>query len=388
MSLARMARRNLKRRTLRTGLTMLGLAIAVVAFVGLRTVLTAWSAAADFAAKDRLGSRHKMSFIMALPKKYAVIIRSTPGVKAATWMNWFGAKNPRNPDSFFGSMAVDHHTFLEVYDEITLPPAHKAAWLKTKNGAIVGEVLARELGVKPGDKIQLEGTIFPGAWEFEICGIYVPTRQSIDRMSLFFRWDYLNDGIQERQRDQIGWVISRVDNPTAGPHIAKAIDQTFDERDVPTLTQSERDMNLSFLGMVSGILKALDIVSIVILGIMLMILGNTIAMGVRERLREHGTLRAIGFSSRHIMWSIVSESAVVGLASGLLGLLLAYPLVQNGLGGWLEENMGAYFPYFRIHPLTAVSAVLLCTTLGILASIVPAWGATRIRLTDALRQVD
>lgn len=388
MSLAKIAGRNLKRRSFRTGLTILGLAIAVVAFVGLRTVLTAWSAAADFAAKDRLGTRHKMSFVIPLPKKYAEIVRHTPGIKAATWMNWFGAKNPRNPDAFFGSMAVDHQTFLDVFDEVTLPPEQKAAWMKTKNGAIVGEVLARELGVKPGDKINLEGTIFPGTWEFEISGIYVPTRQSIDRMSLFFRWDYLNDGLEERGRDTVGWIVSRIDHPTSGPQIAKTIDQIFDEREVPTLTQSERDMNLSFLGMVSGILKALDVVSIVILGIMLMILGNTIAMGVRERILEHGTLRAIGFSSRHIVISIVGEAAAIGVAGSLLGLLLAYPLVQKILGGWLEENMGAYFPYFRIDPVTAISAVVLCAVLGMAASAVPAWGATRQNLTDALRQVD
>lgn len=387
MNLPLLAVRNVRRNTTRTALTVLGLAVAVVAFVAIRTVFTAWNVAAEFAAKDRLATRHKMSFVISLPRHYVDTVRDTSGIRAVTWMNWFGARDPRRPDTFFGNIAVDPESFLEVYDEITLPPDQKSAWLETKNGAIVGEVLARELGVKPGDKLSLEGTIFPGTWEFHISGIYVPARQTIDRMSLFFHWDYLNESLDESRRDQVGWIVSRVDSPSAGPQIAQAIDRVFDERETPSLTQSERDMNLSFIGMVSGILKALDIVSIVILVIMLMILGNTIAMGVRERTREQGVLLAIGFSPRQIVVPIVGEAIVTGLLGGLLGLAFSYPLVQMGMGRWLEENMGAYFPYFRIDPVTAVTAVLLCGLLGVLASAIPAWGASRLNVTDALRQV-
>ncbi|MCW5829896.1 MAG: ABC transporter permease [Deltaproteobacteria bacterium] len=387
MSLALLARRNIRRNTVRTALTMVALAIAVVAFVAIRTVLTAWSVAADFAAKDRLATRHKMSFVISMPKHYADTVREVPGIQAATWMNWFGARDPRRPDSFFATIAVDTRTFLDVYDEVMLPEDQKTAWLETRNGAIVGEVLAKELGVQPGDRVTLQGTIFPGSWEFAVSGIYVPTRQTIDRMSLFFHWDYLNDSIEEARRDQIGWIVSRVDDPTAGTRISQEVDRIFDEREVPTLTQSERDLNLSFMGMVSGILKALDIVSIVIMLIMLMILGNTIAMGVRERTRENGVLRALGFSPGQIVVPIMGEAAAVGILSGLIGLVLAYPIVELGMGRWLEENMGAYFPYFRIDPVTAVTAVLLCGLLGVLASIPPAWGAARMKVTDALRQV-
>ncbi|MEW6775139.1 MAG: FtsX-like permease family protein [Bdellovibrionota bacterium] len=387
MNLTKLAIRNARRNTFRAALTVLGLAVAVIAFVAIRTVLTAWSIAADYAAKDRIASRHKMSFVIALPKHYVDTVREVQGIKEVTWLNWFGAKNPRSPDSFFGSMATDPETFLTVYDEVVIPPEQRAAWIETKNGAIVGDVLARELGVKPGDKISLEGTIFPGTWEFQISGIYKPSRPTLDRMSFFFHWDYLNDSVDELRKDQVGWIVSRVDSPTAGAQIAQAVDRLFDEKEIPTLTQSERDLNLSFMGMVSGILKALDVVSIVILVIMLMILGNTIAMGVRERTREHGVLRALGFSPRHIALPIVGEALTVSLLGGALGLVLSYPLVELGLGRWLEENMGSYFPYFRIDPLTAALAVLVCGLLGVLAALVPAWGAARLPVTDALRRV-
>ena len=388
MNLTTLALRNARRNAFRAALTVLGLSIAVVAFVAIRTVLTAWTVAADYAAKDRLATRHKMSFVINLPKHYTDIVEEMQSTRAVTWLSWFGAKDPKRPDSFFGSLATDPETFLEVYDEVSVPEDQKQAWLDTRNGALIGDVLAKELGVGPGDKISLEGTIYPGTWEFQVSGIYVPTRQTLDRMSLFFHWDYLNDSVPDAQKDMVGWIVSRVDNATAGASVAKEIDRIFDERDVPTLTQSERDMNLSFLGMVSSILKALDIVSIVILLIMLMILGNTIAMGVRERTREIGVLRALGFSPRQVALPILGEAVIVGIMGALLGLALAYPLVDLGLGRWLEENMGAYFPYFRIDPMNALMALALCALLGVLAALLPALGAARLDVTDALRRVE
>src|SRR5262249_8866692 len=153
--------------------------------------------------------------------------------------------------------------------------------------AIIGDVLAKKFGWKVGDRITLSGTIYPGDWQFEIVGMYEATRKSIDRSELIFHWDYLNESIPERRREQIGWVMARVDDPTKSGDISKAIDKIFDERDVQTATMSEKSMQLSTMAMISAILTALDIVSIVILLIMTLILGNTIAMGVRERTNEY-----------------------------------------------------------------------------------------------------
>jgi putative ABC transport system permease protein len=146
-------------------------------------------------------------------------------------------------------------------------------------------------------------------------------------------------------------------------------------------------MQLSFMAMVSELLKVLNIVSIIILVIMMMILGNTIAMGVRERTREYAVLRALGFMPFHVRFFIVGEAVALGVIAGLLGLVLSYPLVELGLGRWLEENMGAWFPYFRIDTETKVLTVVAATALGTLASVIPAIGAGRLKVTDALRRV-
>jgi len=379
--------RNVWRNKTRTSLTILGGAVAVLAFILLRTVLWAWNVGVEYSAKDRLATRHKVSLIMPVPKRYVDEIRQLPGIKQTTWANWFGGKDPKRPDEFFGTLAVDPESFFEVYSEMSVPPAEKAVWLADRRGAILGDVLARKLGVKVGDKVTLAGTIFPGDWEFNVDGIYIATQKSVDRSQLLFHWAYLNETLPERQKNLVGWVISRIDDPMQSANLTMAVDKLFDEKDIQTTTMSERSMNNSFMAAFSAILTALNIVSVIILLIMMLILGNTIAMGVRERTREYGVLRALGFSPKHVATFVIGEALTIGVLAGALGCALSYPIVQLGMGRWLEENMGAFFPYFRVSVETALVAALLSVLLGAVSAIIPAMQASKLTIVDALRRV-
>lgn len=381
------AARNLKRSWFRTTLTVVGCAVALIAFIMLRTVLWAWNVGAEHAAQDRLGTRHKVTFIMPLPKRYVDDMRQVPGVKQATFANWFGAKIPTKPDEFFASMAVESTTFFDVYDDMVVSPEDKARWLADKKGAIVGHVLAKKMGWKIGDKVVLEGTIYPGDWEFNIDGIYKASRKAIDDSELLFHWDYLNDSVAGEQKDMIGWISSRVTDASRSAEISKQIDLIFDERDTQTVTMSERAMNVSFMAGFSALLTALDVVSIIILGIMLLVLGNTIAMGVRERTKEYAVLRAIGFEPWHVRFFVIAEAATLGIVSGVVGVGVAYPFVNDVVGRAIEENMGSMFPYFRVEPSTALLAAAIAIALAVLASLIPSIQAGRVSVTDALRRV-
>jgi putative ABC transport system permease protein len=387
MNLFSVAAKNVGRNKGRSFLTVLGAAIAIIAFVLLRTVLSAWNLGVEAAAKDRIATRHKVSFILPLPKRYIDDMRGVPGVKSATFANWFGAKDPNHPKEFFATLAVDSKSYFDVLDEMAVAPEVKQKWMEDKKGAIVGDILAKKLGWKVGDHITLQGTIYPGDWQFDIVGMYQATRKSVDRSELLFHYDYLNESIPERRRDQIGWMIARIDDPTKSGDISKAVDKLFDERDVQTATMSEKAMNLSGMAMLSAILSALNIVSIVILLIMTLILGNTIAMGVRERTNEYGVLRAIGFRPKHIVIFILGEALTVGLLAGVVGLALSYPIVELGMGRFLEENVGGFFPYFRIEKSTMIQSVVLAMGLSLGASIIPAYNASKLKVTEALRRI-
>lgn len=390
MRLASIGVRSVLRNRFRTVLTMFGVAVAIIAFVMLRTVLSSWMAASEFAAKDRIVTRHKVSFIMPLPGKYLTELSQRPGVKRAAPMNWFGGKDPKHEQDFFGTIAVDPDSFLEVYDEVLITPEVREAWKMDRQGAIVGDAIAKKLGWKPGDKITLQGTIYPGDWEFNIVGIYTATRQSVDRATLYFHYPYLNEWIRKNSpsgADMVGWIGSRIEKGIQPAAAAKEIDAYFEERDVQTLSQDEHSFNSSFLGMLSAILKALDIVSVVILAIMMLILGNTIAMGVRERTQEYGVLRAIGFLPKHLVLFVLGEAATVGLLGGALGLALAYPLVERGMGRFLEENMGGFFPFFRIDNATSVAAIVLSVALGVISGLIPAYQVSKLEVVASLRKV-
>ncbi|MBC7975341.1 MAG: ABC transporter permease [Myxococcales bacterium] len=389
MNLATYARRNLFRRRGRTILTISAVVVAVLIFSLIRTAVVAWNAGADAAATDRLATRHKISITMQLPKRYIDELRQIPDVKDSTWANWFGAKDPKERIPFFAGFAVDHNTWFDVTDEMQVPADQLATWKQTPNGAILGDQLAKALEVQVGSKLVITSDIYPGDWEFQVVGIYTPLRKSIDRNTLVFRWDFLsNDPRAAFGKDSIGWMVSRITDSTRSADISRRIDAKFETQDDQTLTMSERAFQLSFLGAFSAILKAFDLVSLVILLIMTMILANTIAMSVRERTHEYGVLRAIGFPPGHILGFILGEALLVSVVGGLVGVGLVVLLINHGLGPMVEENMSGFFPYFRTPASVLVTALGAAAVLGVIAGAIPAIRASRLKVTDALRRVD
>src|SRR5262249_58964075 len=293
--------KNAFRNRFRTVLTIAGMAVAVLAFVFLRTTVEVWNSGLSAAAEDRLVTRHKVSITMWMPRAYYDrIANGVPNVAAVAFANWTGATYPKDERSFFANFAVDEK-YWEVYPEIVVPPDQLAAYNADPAGAIVGETLAAKYGWKLGDKITLTGTIYPGDWTFNVRGLYTTTNRAIDKSSFLFHWKYLNDGLPQRIREHIGWFVIRVKDPSQGAAVAQAIDKLFESSEVETLTESERLFNLSFISMYSAIFTAMNVVAVVLLLIMTMILGNTIAMGVRERNHEYGVLRAIGYKNGHLM---------------------------------------------------------------------------------------
>lgn len=394
MRLGTLAVKNLARHKFRTVLTALGIAIAIMLFMVMRTVVLSWTGAVDASAKDRIASRHKVTFVMTLPKRYVEDIANVPGiakvngVPQVSYMNWFGGKHPVKTDEFFATIATDPASFLSVYDEIIVDPKQAEAWRQNRRGALIGDSLAKKFGWKVGDKVVLEGSIYPGAWEFIIEGIYTAERRTVDRSSFWFHWDYLNDSPLFKPKDQIGWIAARIDDPGKSGDISKKIDAMFDERDTQTVTMSEKALNQSFLGFFSAVLKAINFVTVAILVIIVLILGNTIAMAVRERTSEYGCLRAIGFTDKHIAALVVGESLTIGLLGGAIGLGLSWMMVNQALGPWIEENMGGILPHFRIPPDLLLLGLAAAAVLAVVAATLPARWATKMRVADAIRTVE
>jgi putative ABC transport system permease protein len=379
--------RYLWRRKLRTFCTLLGVAAAVLLFVLLRTVVSMWEQGADHAAQDRLYTRHKISFALKIPRRYADEVATVPGVEAVTWAVWMGLRDERQPRANFASYAVSATTVFDVYRELAIPEPQRLAWLQDRQGVVLGAALAQRLRVKVGDRLTLQGTLYPGNWELRVAGIYRATRRSFDEMSLMMHWRYLDEVRRQTQQGEIGWVTSRVDDPRQGPAVAMAIDRLFAGRDLKTATMNERAANEAFLSFMQAIVAAVKGVSLLLLIIMALVLGNTVAIATRENTRDYATLRALGFPPGWIRWQVFAQALLLAGAAAGLALLAAGPLLSGGLGRWIEANMAALFPSFHLDLPTAVEALLLVCAVALVAAFVPAQRLLRLPVTDGLRKV-
>jgi putative ABC transport system permease protein len=387
MFVLRLVLKNALRHKLRTVLTILGIAIAVTSFGFIRTILTAWSAGVEASATNRMITRHAVSFIFPLPLAYRDKIAGVPGVETVSFANWFGGnyKDPADFNNFFPRFGVDAETYLDVYPEFILPEEDRRAFLSERNACIIGEKLARQQKLKRGDLMPLEGDIYPGRWEFVVRGIYRGKDPSVDETQMLFHWKYLDERITEIQPTRsgnVGWYVFRVADPSEMPRIARAIDELFFNSRASTKTETEKEFQQSFVSMSSAILSSLEAVSIIIVGIILLVLANTIVMSARERRREYAVLKTLGFRPYHISGLIGGESLLIAVLGGALGLALTYPLAQA-----FSSVFATLFPVFRVEVETVALASLVALAAGLAAALIPTVRTLRMRIAEGLRAI-
>ncbi|MFN7955025.1 MAG: ABC transporter permease [bacterium] len=375
---------NALRHKLRSFLTVLGIAFAVLAFGVIRTLVTAWYAGADAAKPDRLVVRNKVSLVFSMPLAYLSKIQQVPGVVKAAQANWFGGiyKDERN---FFPQFAVDMEPWFEMYKEYVVPPEQFKEALAERNACIVGRKLAQRFDWKLGQTVTLKGTIFPGDYELVIRGIYSGKDASTDETQFFFHWDYLNERVEQLYpgtSNRTGFFVVQIANPEQGAAIIQAVDSTFENSLAETLTETEKAFQLGFVAMSSTIIAGIRIASILIIGVVLLVLANTMAMAARERVKEYAVLKTLGFRGWHLAGVIGGESMFLALIGGAIGLVALLPLVAA-----LETQMVDYFPKLPIDPLTFVQGIVISVVVGVAAAIVPARGAATVSIVDGLRRI-
>jgi len=365
----------------RSLLTILGVVISAVAFLFLRTVLTAWYASSEASSADRVVTRNAISLINPLPLNYADRIKQVPGVTKLTWLNWFGGiyKDRKN---FFAQFAVDAPSSLEVFN-IRFLQGTKEDFFADRNSCIVGKNLAKRYGWKLGDTIPLFSEIYPGDWKFKVAGVIEGADDPSIAGTMYFHWARLNEGLPAALKDRVGTYEATIANAADSPRVIRDIDALFANSDNETHTETEKAFRLQFVTGSGAILSALEIVSGVILVIMALILGNTLAMGLRERTPELGAMRAIGFLPEHVRRLAVSEGFLLGATGGILGTLLARPILI-GFGQAMAQfgfltNIGFKAP-------TAIATIVSAAALGAAASAFPAVQAARLSIVDALRR--
>ena len=318
MFLLKLLLRNAFRHRLRTGLTILGLVVAITAFGLLHTLINAWYAGVEASSSTRLVTRSAISLTFALPLSYAPRIKAVDGVTAVSWANWFGGIY-QSEKNFFPQFAVEPASYLKLYPEYVLKPEEKEAFLRDRQGAVVGRKLAAQYGWKIGDQIPLRGTIYPGTWTFTLRGIWTGAEARTDENQMLVHYDLVNESIKQRfpgRGDSTGAFIVGIDQPANAALISQHIDAEFRNSLAETLSETEAAFQLSFVSMSDAILAAIQAVSFIIIVIIMAVMANTMTMTARERLSEYATLKALGFPEpgARIYGSIALDGAVVTAA--------------------------------------------------------------------------
>ena len=377
--------KNALRRRLRTFLTILGIALAVMAFGLIRTLIDAWYSGARAAAPDRLITRHAVSIVFTLPIAYRDQLLKSNGVEKVTHAAWFGGVYV-DPKNFFAQFAVDHTTYFDLYPELIIPPDQLQALADDRRGAIVGRKLADRFGWKVGDPITLIGTIYPGTWEFVIRGIYTGRNPDTDETTFMFRFDYLDETVKQDwpgRAGQVGWYALKISDPRRAAEIGAAVDARFRNSWAETMTETEKDFALNFIQLVGAMIVGLRIISYLIIGVILLVLVNTMAMTIRERTSENAFLRVLGFRPFHLIGLILGESLMIAGFGGALGMVLL-KLGSTVVG----VAVGGYFPGYHTDLLNYLLCVIIAFAVGCIASLFPIQRALRIRIVDGLRVVD
>ena len=376
--------RNVIRHPLRAGLTVAGMAVAVLAFALLRTMVAAWYAGVEAASPARLVTRKAISLTFRLPLAYLLRIQALPGISGVAYGNWFGGVYI-DEKHFFPQFAVDVPHYFPIYPEYVLPPDQKLSFFQDRRGCAAGRQLAARYGWRLGDSIILKGTVFPGEWRFILRAIYTGADPQIDECRFFFHWDYLNESLKKttpERADQVGWFLIKVAHPELAPVVAAQVDAMFKNSLAETLTETEAAFALGFVSMTEAILMAIQVVSWVVIGVILVVLANTMAMNARDRMWEYAVLKTMGFRPRHLAGLILGESLILALAGGILGLSLTLPAVRL-----FRAHLGQYFRVFPLTWATLALGLAVALGVGLLAALLPAWRAARVSTAAALRKV-
>jgi putative ABC transport system permease protein len=378
--------RNLMRRKIRTGITVMTIMVAFILFGALMAIRAAFSMGVEVAGADRLMMIHKVSLIQLLPRSYAERIRATDGVTAVSHANWFGGYY-QEPTNFVQNMAVDPASWLEMYPEFQLPEDQKKAWLADRGAAVVGIDLARRYNWKLGDRVPLISPIYRkpdgSPWDFVIAGIYDATASGVDKTQFFFHYDYLNETMRSTPgfADQVGWYVFRVADPATSDQLAKRIDAMFANSSAETKTATEKAFVSDFAKQVGDIGSIMVAITAIVMFFILFVAGNSMAQSVRERINELGVLKTLGFGDGRILALVLLESCTIAFLGGGLGLLLIWTFIKA-----VGDPTGGLLPIFNFPPRDVVIGAALVVLLGVGTGFLPAMQASRLKIVDALRR--
>jgi putative ABC transport system permease protein len=379
-----LVRKNLFRRKLRAALMIVSILIAFMIFGVLAGFYRAFTAGEDRAAADRLITVNKINFTQPMPIAYFNRVRAVDGVRQVTHANWFGGYY-QDPKNFLMTLAIEPATYFDMYrSELDIPPEQLQAFISDRSSAVIGESMARKWGWKVGDRVPVASSIFTQrsngshTWDFTIAGIVKGKAEQVSTDFLLFQYAYF-DETRTFGKDTIGWLILQTNSPENNDRVARTIDAMFANSIAETSTDTEKAFGKAFAAQFGNIALIVFLVVGAAFVTILMIVGNTMALSIRERTREIGVLKTLGFSGPRILRMVLGESVLLALLGGLPGLAIAALITIA-----LRASLANIAPAFAVSPVIALEGIALMIALGLFTGVIPALNAMRLKIATAL----
>ncbi len=382
MTLTTFVRKSAFRNKRRSILTVLSITFSLLLLTLMMTVWhTFYIDKGSAESAQRLITRHRVSLTQAMPIFYREKIRTIPGVVAVAPNNWFGGiYKDQKPENFFAQFGTDPEEMLKIFTDFKLPADQLQAWQRDQAGAIVDDQLAKKYGWKIGDRITLQGTIYPVDLELTIRGIYTAPQPT---NSLYFNQKYVEEAVPFA-KGHAGTFNILTDSPASVPRVAAAVDDMFRNSPEPTKTESEKAFQLSFINSIGNVKAFILSICFAVVFATLLVSATTMAMSIRERTREVAVLKTLGFTRQSILRLYIGESVLVALTGGVLGCLLALILVSLVSHA---PGMTLFLSGMAVTPATLALAIVVAGLVGFLSAIVPAYHSAKLDIVEGLRYI-
>lgn len=373
---------NAWRKRIRTTLTILSVLVAFVLFALLNAVGAAFTGGGAMSGAQRLVVIDKVSLINFLPISYENRIARIPGVAIVSRLTWFGGYY-QDPRQQFPQFPVVPDAYFGMYPELVLPPEQMAAWKQDRTGAVIGKDLVARFGFKIGDRIPIVSTIFSQksggrSWEFDIVGIFDTTDPKGSTAMMLFRDDYFREA-NSFGDGFAGWFTLRLEDGADPAEVARAIDTEFANSPNQTETSTEQAFAQSFAKQFGNIALIVQLILAAVFFTLLLVAGNTMSQSVRERIAELAVLKTLGFRDATVLGIVLSESILIMLLGGLLGLAAGWVISQI-----VASALAGFIPGIGVSPDIVLMALAVMLVAGVLAGIFPAVKAMRLSIIEAL----
>jgi putative ABC transport system permease protein len=374
--------RNACRNKRRLILTVLSVAVSLFLLTVLLTTLKLMiEPPTTEQAALRIVTRHRVSLANVLPEKYQFRIERMPGVQYCSKFTWFGGIYKDEASSNFAQFAVDADKIFRIFPEAAVSPLQEEAFVKEKTACIVGGKLAERFGWKIGDRITFTGALWPCDVELIVRGTY--RGEGIDETIVFFHHEYFDELMDELGLVGTFWI--KTTDAEVIPGLIERIDAAFRNTDAETKTETERAFQLGFISMMGNVRLFIGSICTVIVFTMLLVTASTMAMAIRERMREISVLKALGFCGMAIFSLILAESCGLAWAGGLLGCFGVKFLAETVDVYTLSHG---FLPMFPVTADILAVGMLVATGLGVISSLVPAYTSIRTSVVSGLKELD